>query len=79
MIDVQRAYQQQMDALSPSERVARSVAMFNWSREILARQILAEMGPISHERLKWEVALRMYGAEREVREWIERQLDRVST
>jgi hypothetical protein len=79
MIDVQRVYQQQMDALSPSERVARSVAMFNWSRQILARQILAEMGPISHERLKWEVALRMYGTEREVREWIERQLDRVSS
>jgi hypothetical protein len=78
MTDVERAYQERLDALSPRERVTRSVAMFNWSRQILARQILAEQGPMTEERLKWEVALRMYGAESPARALIERQLDRDS-
>lgn len=63
-----------MDALSPKERVARSVALFNWAREMIARQILAERGPMSPERLKWEVALRQYGSEPSVRAMIERML-----
>ena len=78
MSEIQRVYQASMDALRSQDRVARSVAMFHWSRELIARQILAASEPMSIERLKWEVAMRMYGANSRARETIQRQLDRVS-
>jgi hypothetical protein len=75
---IEHHYQAQMAALSPRERIERSMAMFQWTRELLARQILAERGPISAERLKWEVALRQYGADPAARALIERRLADVS-
>jgi hypothetical protein len=33
-----------MDALSPQERLARCTAMLKWSRDLLARQVIAEFG-----------------------------------
>ena len=78
MTDVQEEYEARMDALSVCERMQRATAMFNWSREIVARQILAERGPMSSERLKWEVALRQHGSDPTVRRMIERMLARVS-
>lgn len=75
---VEQEYQRRMQSLSVKERVARSQAMFNWTREMLARQIQKEKGPMSTERLRWEVALRMYGREPVVRRLIERQLAHVS-
>lgn len=74
---VEQEYQARMQSLSPKERVERAQAMFNWTREMLGRQIQAEQGPMSVERLKWEVALRMYGREPIVRSMIERQLAHV--
>ena len=65
---------QRMDALTPKERVARSAAMLRWARRCIARQIEAQRGPLSDERLKWEVALRMYGADPRARATIERKL-----
>ena len=76
--EIQRVYQTHMDALRPRDRVARSVAIFHGSRELIACQILAASGPMSMERLKWEVAMRMYGANSKARKMIQRQLDRVS-
>ena len=52
--------------------------MFRWSREIVTRRVLAELGPMSPERLKWEVALRQYGADPRTRTMIERRLASVS-
>jgi len=60
---VEQHYQARMQALSPRERMARSMAMLKWTRDLLARQILAESGPMSDERLKWEVARRLYIAD----------------
>jgi hypothetical protein len=74
---VERKYQERIDALTPKERVGRAVAMFQWARETIARQIVAESGPMSSERLKWLVAMRQYGAEPAVRAMIERMLERV--
>ena len=74
---IEQEYLARMDALSVKERVARSVAMFQWTREMIARQIVAEAGPMSTERLKWEVALRQYGADAVSREMIQRKLDDV--
>ncbi len=76
--DVRQRFQARIDALSPCERMQRATAMFQWAREIIARQILAQRGPMSSERLKWEVALRQYGADPRTRALIERRLASVS-
>ncbi|NQT36260.1 MAG: hypothetical protein HQ581_02160 [Planctomycetes bacterium] len=76
--DVQQRFQASIDALSPYERVQRATAMFQWSREIIARRVLAQLGPMDPERLKWEVALRQYGADPRTRAMIERRLASVS-
>ena len=71
---VEQAYLERIDAMSPKERVARCAAMLRWARRCIARQIEAQRGPISDQRLKWEVALRMYGADPRARATIERKL-----
>lgn len=76
---IELAYQQGLRALSVSERVARAAAMFQWTREQIARQIVAQSGPIEDEKLKWLVALHLYGNEPAVRELIERKLKHVSS
>jgi len=75
---VQRQYESQMDLLAPKERIARCVALLKWSRDLIARQILAENGPCSFERLKWEVAMRQYGSDPRMKTMIQRMLERVS-
>ncbi len=71
---IEQLYQQQIHAMPPCERVARSAAMFQWTREQIARQIVAEQGPVDAEKLRWLTALRLYGNEPAVRELIERRL-----
>ncbi len=75
---VEVAYRDRMDSLMPCERVARSAAMFQWTREQIARQIIAEQGPLPEPRLKWLVALRLYGNSPIMRRCIERKLADVS-
>ena len=64
--------------MTPAERVARSAAMFQWTRDQLARKIISQDGEMSEELLKWQVALRLYGNEPAVRKMIERKLADVS-
>jgi hypothetical protein len=78
MSRIENEHQSRMDALSGRERVSRSLALLEWTRDMLARQIVSEMGSISDERLKWEIALRLYGADRAVRRMIEGKLADVS-
>jgi len=78
-ISVEMEYQRRIDALSPAERVARSAAMFQWTREQIAMQIVAEHGSIPDELLKWHVALRLYGREPVVRKMIEQKIADVSS
>lgn len=75
---IELAYQRQIRSMTPAERVARSAAMFQWTREQIARQVLAQQGPMDAESLKWMVALRLYRNEPAVREMIERKLGHVS-
>jgi hypothetical protein len=75
---IESAYRQRMDALTPAERVARSAALFQWTREQIARNIQAERGDVDHETLKWLVALRLYSGEEMVCKWIKRKLADVS-
>jgi hypothetical protein len=78
MSEIEKAYRAQVEKMSPKERVARAAAMFQWTREILARQLVAELGEMSADELRWRVALRQYGAEPQARALIEEELPRVS-
>ncbi len=64
-------YRRRIDSMTISERVQRADALLSWARGFVARQILAERGPLSDERLKWEVALRQYGGDPTTRALIE--------
>lgn len=78
MSSVEAEYRSRMDALSPRERVERSMAMLKWARDLLARQVVSELGAVSEDRLKWEVALRLYRADPVCCRMIERELTDVS-
>lgn len=71
---IESKYLDRIDALDPKERFARAASMFQWSREAIARQILFALGPMSPERLKWLVAMRQYGADKKIRELIQKAL-----
>jgi hypothetical protein len=74
---VEEAYRQSVDAMTPAEKFARMHALLNWARELYARQIRAELGDVSEERLKWEVALRQYGSDPRSRALLEEKLRHV--
>lgn len=74
---IELKYRERIDALTPKERVARAVSMFQWTRETIARQIVTDSGPIGPERLKWLVAMRQYGADPATREMIQKVLENV--
>lgn len=76
---VELAYRDRIDAMTPYERVARSAAMFQWTREQIARQIIAKRGSVDGDSLKWLVALRLYRGSPVVRGLIERKLADVSS
>ncbi len=75
---IESQYQDAIDALTPAQRVARSAAMFAWTRDQIARQIIAEEGEMDFESLKWKVALRLYENEPSVCRLIEQRLADVS-
>ena len=63
--------------MTPKERIARSTSIFQWTRETIARQIVADLGPISSKQLKWLVAMRQYGADRTIEKMIQKVLANV--
>ena len=75
---IELAYRDRIDAMTPAERVARSAAMFQWTREQIGRQIVSQRGHVDKETLKWLVALRLYGDHPVMRRCIERKLADVS-
>jgi hypothetical protein len=74
---IEQKYQERIDAMTPKERVARAASLFQWTRETIARQIIAKSGPMDSEQLKWRVAMRQYGADKTTREMIQKVLDNV--
>ena len=78
MSPIEQEYQSRMDALSGKERIARALSLLAWSRQMIARQLLADRREMSEDRLKWEVALRLYGSDPAVRRMIESELVDVS-
>ncbi len=75
---VQQKYDELIDSMPVHVKVARAAQMFCWSRDWIMRQILAEKGPMSEDRLRLEIAMRMYGHEESVRRLIEKALSHVS-
>jgi len=75
---IETEYQAGIDALTPAERVARAAAMFAWTRDQIARQIVSEQGEMDPESLKCKVALRLYASEPSVCRLIQRKLADVS-
>jgi hypothetical protein len=72
-------YHRRIDAMTPAERVARSGAMFRWARQLIARQIVRECGPLPEEVLKWRVARKFYEREPPVVALIDKMLADVSS
>jgi len=52
--------------------------MFAWARDLIGREIVAQAGQMSDARLKWETALRLYGADTTSCKLIRQMLDHVS-
>ena len=78
MSAVQRRHDELIDEMPVHVKVARAAEMFRWSRDWIMRQILAEKGPMSEERLSLEIAMKMYGHEESVRQLIEKALSHVA-
>ncbi len=71
---IEQHYQHAIDQLTPREKIARGLAMFDWARGWISRQIIAEQGAMPDERLRWAVALRLYGEQPAIRKLIERRI-----
>lgn len=76
--EVDLEYERRIKAMSPAEKVSRSAAMLAWTREQMARRILASRPDLSGEELKWQVALQLYESEPAVVTLIEEHLASVS-
>lgn len=77
---VDDAYQQAIDAMQPTEKLARVEALLAWTRNTIARRLRAELGPeASDARIRWETALRMYESEPAIARLIREQIARVSS
>ena len=71
MSKVDSLYQNAVDSMTPREKVARSVGLFNWSREIIWRQVREANPNASTARVKLLVALQIYGGDTRMRTLIE--------
>ena len=71
MSEIDSLYQTAVDSMRPCEKIARSVGLFNWSREFIARQVKAANPAASDEKLKLLVALELYGGDSTARKLIE--------
>ena len=78
MSETHTQYLASIDAPSPAEKIAMSSAMLHWVRQTVGRRVVAELGEMPAEQLKWQIALRQYGAEPQARALIEGMLRDVS-
>jgi len=76
--EVKIEYQKRIDAMSPAEKMARSAAMFAWTRQQMARQFRHSNPTLTDEQMKWQVALKLYEHEPEVIKLITECLQHVS-
>lgn len=79
MSDGQQRNDKLIDEMPIHVKVARAADPFQWSRDWLMHQVLAEKGPMSEERLRLKMAMRMYGHEEPMRCLIEKASSLVSS
>jgi hypothetical protein len=60
MTEIEQEYQRKMHSLTGSERVLRSVALFDDVRRILAHQISQSMPDAKGSKLRIQLAKRLY-------------------
>ncbi len=81
---IEQLYREAIDAMTPAERFGRGQALFNWARDCMARQVVAERNaageqePIDPYLLKLLVGRKMYQNETQVCQWIDRMVADVS-
>jgi len=75
---VEDLYRAHVDSLSHCEKFQRVENLLQWTREVIARRVHVELGDMDDERLRWEVAMRMYGSDRRFRKLLERRRPHVS-
>lgn len=78
MSEIERLYQAATENMLPKEKLARTIELFNWTREYIGRNIKAETAGASDEKIRLLVALRMYGSESGMKKLLESQLEDVS-
>ena len=77
---VEDAYQRSLDEMTPTERMARVEGYLSWTRDLIARQVRRELGDdVADERIRWEVALRMYESNTQIAALIREQIARISS
>ena len=74
---IEATYRSLVAAMTPLERIASASAMTSWANAMVASRILAERGPMSSERLRWEVARRRYASDPAIVRMIDRHLETV--
>lgn len=72
--EIELEYERRWQAMSPAEKVARSAAMFAWTRQQMAMRIRNTQPSLSDEEVKWHVALQLYEREPDVVKLIQEQL-----
>lgn len=76
--EIELEYERRCQAMSPAEKVARSAAMFAWTRQQMAIRIRNNQPSLSDEEVRWHVALQLYERDPEVVRLIQEQLANVS-
>lgn len=75
---VEHAYRERLDGMSVVEKTRRAEALFNWSRDYVVRSIVAARGEVSDGDVKFELALRLYGADPGTRQLINKLRSRAT-
>ena len=76
--EIELEYERRWKAMSPAEKVARSAAMFAWTRQQMAIRIRNTQPGLSDEEVRLHVALQLYERDPEVVKLIQEQLSHVS-
>jgi hypothetical protein len=77
--EIELEYERRWKAMSPAEKVARSAAMFAWTRQQMAIRIRNTQPSLSDEEVRWHVALQLYERDPEVVRLIQQLLTNVSS
>jgi hypothetical protein len=75
---VEQRHRQVIDQMTPAQRVKRAAEMWNWARDVIARQVREEFGELSEKAMKYQIALRFYGNDPKMRRLLEEFRARVS-